>query len=269
MKYVINNSISFNMDERTLTDANGNITILSNPTSRLLSFLLEHNNHMVSRDNILEKVWSDYGLTPSGNSLNKSISLLRRALVEMGDKSDILETVPKQGFILHVVDLHFSESPEINSVQTLVSQVDVAYEESTGEPIQSELSVVIVGQERTNILKGKRRIIILTLVFISLCGVFLSLSKSEGNDEFLFLMKLDKCQVYYEKGVKVGRVNNYFSHVYAEDVISRCSRPGVVYYDDSKLSSTSGEIQTFVAVCSLNNNGGVSDCKNFITTQSD
>lgn len=266
MKITINNAVIFDAEERTLS-CNGKMIILSNPACRLLIFLLDNNMKIVSREEIFKSVWDDYGLTPSGHSLNKNISVLRRMFFELGE-NDILETIPKQGVALRAQDIKIHEQkPEQTSIPAPVDDLPQQHHESENKNSITQKQFVL---KRTRVpyikfLKIKGVIFIISSI-ITLCLVafIFYTSFKEQHNRFIYLMDIDKCRVYYEHDVKKKRAENYFASVYAKEVTERCSRPGVIYYDDGKSSSKSGDIQAFVAMCSLNVKGGVSDCKNFV-----
>lgn len=99
MNYLLENSVHYNEESRALENDNTEI-ILPVSAARLLSLLLQKNNEQLSRNEILEKVWEQYGLVASNHNLNRNVSILRKTLQELG-LSDIIETIPKQGFRLH------------------------------------------------------------------------------------------------------------------------------------------------------------------------
>ena len=61
MNYLLENSVHYNEESRALENDNTEI-ILPVSAARLLSLLLQKNNEQLSRNEILEKVWEQYGL---------------------------------------------------------------------------------------------------------------------------------------------------------------------------------------------------------------
>ena len=61
MNYLLENSVHYNEESRSLENDNTEI-ILPVSAARLLSLLLQKNNEQLSRNEILEKVWEQYGL---------------------------------------------------------------------------------------------------------------------------------------------------------------------------------------------------------------
>ncbi|MDN0124305.1 winged helix-turn-helix domain-containing protein [Yersinia aleksiciae] len=102
MIYTINNEIKFRDDDGIIwldNDELSNVTLTAT-TSRLLSFLLNKQGNVVSRDEILAQVWDAHGLRSSNNSLNKYISDLRNMFRNMGCTEEIIITVPRIGFMI-------------------------------------------------------------------------------------------------------------------------------------------------------------------------
>lgn len=76
MNYLLENSVHYNEESRALENDNTEI-ILPVSAARLLSLLLQKNNEQLSRNEILEKVWEQYGLVASNHNLNRNVSILQ------------------------------------------------------------------------------------------------------------------------------------------------------------------------------------------------
>lgn len=99
MIYRIQESIFFrDEDGRVWTDDESSV-MLTATTGRLLRYLLQHKGQVVSKDELLEKVWDAYGLSTSSNSLYKYISDLRTLFKNLGYTDEFIITVPKMGFM--------------------------------------------------------------------------------------------------------------------------------------------------------------------------
>ncbi|WP_050747838.1 winged helix-turn-helix domain-containing protein [Sodalis glossinidius] len=100
-KYIINDIIEFNADECVLVYIHtGDVTPLTLSTSRLLEYFVNSGGIILTRESLLENVWSKYGLTASGNNLNQYVSVLRRTLAGLGI-NNFIDTLPKVGFKLN------------------------------------------------------------------------------------------------------------------------------------------------------------------------
>lgn len=71
---------------------------LSNQATRLLSEMIINRDIILNRDELLKKVWEDYGFSGSNNSLNVAISELRKAFANMGLDPKLITTIHKTGF---------------------------------------------------------------------------------------------------------------------------------------------------------------------------
>ncbi len=100
MIYKIQGTIHFRSDDGLIWLDEDSCVTLTATTSRLLKFLLDHREHVVYRNEILEKVWDAHGLRTSSHSLNKYISDLRAIFRNMGCVEEIIVTVPRVGFMV-------------------------------------------------------------------------------------------------------------------------------------------------------------------------
>lgn len=85
----------FDPDQRVLF-RDGTPVPLQPKLADLLHALLERRGQVVSRQELLRKVWPDATVEEIG--LARNISLLRKALADEGEESRYIETVPKRGY---------------------------------------------------------------------------------------------------------------------------------------------------------------------------
>jgi eukaryotic-like serine/threonine-protein kinase len=69
---------------------------LTPKATEILLVLVEHAGHMVDKDALIKRVWSD-AFVEEGN-LNKNIFFLRKALGKWEGEREYIETVPKRGY---------------------------------------------------------------------------------------------------------------------------------------------------------------------------
>lgn len=101
MIYIINDSLLFDSEEHFLSNKlNNKNFLLSAISSRLFCELL-NNPTGVTREHLLNAVWSEHGLTASNNNLNNHISILRKHLEELAGLNDLIKTEPKKGFAMN------------------------------------------------------------------------------------------------------------------------------------------------------------------------
>lgn len=102
MRYNIENKVIFFPESNILKGTGDNSGIedeLARPTSRLLLALIIRKNTMITRDELLDIVWSDYGGIPSGSNLNNHLTLLRKRFDFWGVSRNTIVTVPRKGVI--------------------------------------------------------------------------------------------------------------------------------------------------------------------------
>ena len=83
----------------------GRLVPITSKTFDVLVVLLEHRDHIVSKDELLNRVWPDTAVNE--NNLARQISSLRRALGQRPDQHDFVVTIPGHGyrFVAGVQDL--------------------------------------------------------------------------------------------------------------------------------------------------------------------
>lgn len=75
--------------------------MLSPIVARLLTLLLEERGKVLTREELMHRVWELHGLEPSGNSLNQYISQLRRNFQNLGLPGNTIKTLPRVGFLFN------------------------------------------------------------------------------------------------------------------------------------------------------------------------
>ena len=100
MKKIINDKVVFDPFLYTLSlKDNDDIYVkLSPTTSNVLLEIINLNSSLISRDEILQRVWIDRGYPPSNAGLNNSISFLRKAYFDLTQEQLGIITKPKYGF---------------------------------------------------------------------------------------------------------------------------------------------------------------------------
>lgn len=94
MKYKINALIDYDPADGSLTLNDGQPEIrLTITANSLLYFFIQHPG-IITRDEVLKKVWDDNGLVSSNSNLNQYLSLLRKTFRHYGI-DNIIVTIPK------------------------------------------------------------------------------------------------------------------------------------------------------------------------------
>ncbi|HAT4913357.1 TPA: transcriptional regulator [Serratia marcescens] len=116
MNYIINKSILYNEEDNTLSllDGSGNCILLPKPCARLLSLFIANNNRLLQREVLLNETLADYGLSSTNNNLNNYISVLRKALAQLGGEEMII-TYPRQGLKFSATSISKAITTETDS----------------------------------------------------------------------------------------------------------------------------------------------------------
>lgn len=127
MRYNINARFIYDATDGTimLPQSDEPDSQLSITASALLNYFL-HNTGIISRDEVLKKVWDDNGLTSSNSNLNQYLSMLRKTCRHYGI-DNIIVTVSRGYLQLNpdVVIQALDESPA-SPIQPPVAETDLA-----------------------------------------------------------------------------------------------------------------------------------------------
>lgn len=104
MYYLLNNDVKFRPEDGAiwagdLSDENEPL-MLTLTERRLFQLLIEEQGHVLTRNEIFNRVWEHWGFEGSNNSLNHFISRLRKVLDVFGFPETTIQTVPRIGFML-------------------------------------------------------------------------------------------------------------------------------------------------------------------------
>lgn len=137
MKYIINLTIIFDPKGRELVLKNDSQLSLglSKPATRLLNELVNNSNIDLSRDQLIKRVWEDYGFSPSNATLNNHISELRKAFESLGANKDIIITLPRLGFRLQA---------EIYPIVLTASNVNNPVVQTENTPLLKEDAAMVI-----------------------------------------------------------------------------------------------------------------------------
>lgn len=127
MVFTIVNMISFRREDGimwNIHDPDRRVSFTTIPT-RLLSYLLENTDKIVSREELLNNIWTTYGLEPSNNSVSQYISLIRSSLNELGCDQEVIKTIPRTGFYISgdIVSLEDSSNVKHNISSDSIKQI--------------------------------------------------------------------------------------------------------------------------------------------------
>ncbi|ENF6040670.1 winged helix-turn-helix domain-containing protein [Citrobacter amalonaticus] len=236
MEYLLDNLVRYSEEQRLLTNKDDEIK-LSVTSARLLTLMIENNHAKIARNDILYLVWEKHDLVASEHNLNRNISILRKALQDLGLKN-VIETVPKQGFIFHC---------EVQSVGT-----------SLNNSYSKVLNVFSSGY----ILK----ISTLILILLSTMLLLVYYLHDENVNSMHKYKTVGACDVYIDKNLShPDYVSTFFETALGKRITESCNHNSkIIYFDDNKATLNTKAYSTHVAVCESNKLRGSYECENYI-----
>ncbi|MGT8857610.1 winged helix-turn-helix domain-containing protein [Enterobacter sp. 186315] len=241
MKKIINDRILYDSEKRSLSVQDQQV-VLSVPTARLLALFIANNYQQLNREAIIEEVWGKHGMIPSGHTLNKNISILRKAFSGLG-VDDVIITIPREGFIFQA---------RMNNVQEKISP-------NVNEVILPEKTSAVLSQYRPFLLW-----LILGLTLFAASGFFLTFI-FRHHDGIVFVLKTGACDVYTTEENSDEKIVHFLHSAKWLEISSICERKDkvVIFYDDNSLSPGNRLKEYFFSVCMMDRNGVANECENY------
>lgn len=248
MRYSIERTIIFSPEENTLKLINELETELklSNQATRLLKEMITNKDIILSRDELLKKIWEDYGFTASGNSLNVAISELRKSFFNLGINPKIITTIHKTGFqfsadvVLLPDHLGMEKTPCISEKQNLHRLAILKNKLRLLSGIKTSLCVIVV-----------------MLIIYVIIETAISITDSSFKDEDVtYIYKFKNCNVFILGEKKVERES--LAPLLSKEKIN-CENGIDVFF---KRSGKHNQVfkSDFIGVCAHNKNNSYAKC---------
>src|SRR5215213_953335 len=125
---------TLDLREGQLLSRGGGAVALTPKAFETLVALVEHSGHVLSKDELMKKVWPDSFVEE--NNLSQNISQLRRALQSAGgdEASDFIETVPRRGYRFRAQVTLLEEEASKTVILRERTRTRVVVEEEDDEP---------------------------------------------------------------------------------------------------------------------------------------
>ncbi len=177
------------------------IVRLEPTVSRLLIYFLEHQNKLITRDELMENVWQ--GRIVSDDTINRAISLMRQAL-NTPNKNSIIKTIPKRGYT--------AQFPETDTIE---QHSDVQHQNVTSSNTQSDNQTFLDHKARNKIVfLSIFGILIVTAIFIGMQQKG-SVTNTKNNPVIAVLKFVDNSE---------NENNNHIGSAISESIISMLSK---------------------------------------------
>ncbi|MFI8415317.1 transcriptional regulator [Serratia sp. NPDC078593] len=258
MKYIINLTIVFDLDNRRLSLYNDERIFieLTKPATRLLIELIKNNRINNSREELLNNVWVDYGFTASNAGLNNYISELRKSFTTLEMNREVIITIPKVGFrmdadIQSILATHgreiLDEQPPQEDPDNVLAKIDqpsAKHEEDVQEDLaqqtrQPEPAPLYRHFPQAKITRIPPKFVVLLLLMSLLLIIALVIVKNgETKAQLVPLYRDGECHVSTlsankGKGDMVNTARSYISRLNLDchntkyDILYTEQRPGV------------------------------------------
>lgn len=192
--YIINNSLFFNEMNNTLS-LNGddeNTLYLPPPAGRLLTELIQNVGQLISRDELLVRVWEDHGFRASNSNLNNYLSVLRRNIASLAPEMNIIVTFPKQGVML---DAEITREESVREERIGPEEQFLVSVSNSGDiPNYSHLPPPLTFRNKNKL----KKLLIITSLFCMLTSFFLIASnyRQGKNISPQQLFSHEKCNIF-------------------------------------------------------------------------
>lgn len=236
MKFIINKRIIFHEDKSTieLLDDTLEPIMLTATLCRVMSLLVKNNNLLLTREFLLSNAWDEYGKSSSNSNLNNYISMIRKIFNSFGE-SDIIVTVPRQGFMF--------SAGEVNTVDG----------ESTVSPTISPVPVPAAVVEKKWKPMGLIALSLLAVAFI-MATAYPFFDKYDPV-VYRSIGKVDNCTIEVLRASHaIKNVDNKLDEIkpLIESAKFNCNVPAAIYYFNSKMLVGRAEINneiSFLSYC--------------------
>lgn len=244
MEYFINQKFHFDGINETIKPIGRDTPLikLSKPSSRLLEELLTQPGTTLSREELLQTVWENHGLTPSTSNLSNHISFLRKVFSQLGEHEKTIITVPKEGFKIE-------------------ANVTCKKSEHTRNTKSNEVKIKTDHYVKTN----KLYLSVFFVITVMIVVIFLLLHYYRPAS-----MNVEKCQIkeisYENHEFRKNNIKTLKRFIRKHNIDCE-SRDSVIFYKFSNTKTTNNKDPdvTFISQCEVTANDTLSHCENYFS----
>lgn len=251
MAYIISGKVHYSPNDGILHSINEpqNTIKLTTMVAVLFNFLLEGTGSIISRNEIFDTIWRQYGLQPSNNSLNQYIHILRCSLQELDCDSSILQTIPRSGFLISKEHIEKLASPNL-----LIS-------------LEAD-ATSIIPKEKSTKTSQKINLIIFILVALITISFFTFLKEKDIRTSLNFVFTSGNCDFYTQndlidiKNETIKEITHHFLD--SKNIELTCNKSSFIlfYIEPTYAKNSNGRI--FISKCTTKKNKNeVNFCESF------
>lgn len=208
----------------------GRVLKLERIPLEILVLLVEHNGEIVTREQIVSRIWGQGVVLDTDNSIRGAIRKLRQVLKDDAESPKFIQTITGQGyrFIARIVSHSGEESPR--DVATVAEQKELGVNETLG-----------VGNARPRTLPATRRMVFGGVAFLALVAIAYIATRHRplepARPKSLAVLPLknlsgDPSQEYLADGITESLIGQ-LAAIHDLRVVSRTS---VMRFKDTRLS---------------------------------
>jgi len=279
MLYIFNENIVYDDAQCSLTNCKSYDSILLPATaSRLLSLFIRYQGSTLTREEILNCVWDEYGYKASNNTLTQYVSLIRKNFQLLGETADIIITIPRTGFVMNKdVEVKMIE-PGAEKQDLLLPDTRSFSDDFLADTVEQGMSLTETNTDTgteedstTSITKNSKRLVwfhglnALSLIMFLLICYHIQLKTNEMKVSRVYQVgTIDSCPVYmfFRSAHELLPVRLTLTEKIARESIP--CLPGSFYIsqqEDSLIFDETGRL--FISRCSYQagNKKKLSSCK--------
>lgn len=236
MRFDIDGFIIFDTEEASLANLlTGDSIELSATSTRLLTSLLQYRGDIISRLEIFQAVFENYGARVSNSNLNQYISTLRRSLSDLGMEKNVIITVPRIGF-------------------KISEEIIVTTDDDTCSP--SALPLIDSAPPSPRFIWRNRNALSFSLLlFLGTLSLIYLFFYNNQNDEEIIIQ--DKCTVYVLDPSPTAETTKNTHQGKILPPIIDCSTPKEIYFFTQTINDAHKlgiNVNTFILECGVKNN---------------
>lgn len=184
-------------------------------------------------------------MIPSGHSLNKSVSILRKAFSSLG-LNNIIVTIPREGFLFQA--RVSSVNDDIKSKRITTTQLDIV--------------------DKAFQYRRWPQLILWCVFTFTVCAVmvFFLILMFRNNDGVVHILKSGSCDFYTTDDNSSVKLSRFLNSPNWQKHSSICEGRDkvIIFYDDNNLSAGNKLKEYFFSVCKMEQKGTVHECENYL-----
>ena len=218
--YIVNGSVIFSPSSGVVSSLLTGTTVkLNAPTAQLFEAFVTRAGITITQRELYKIAWGEKGANVTPNTLYQNISLLRKALNDVGISGESVTTVRGKGFVF-----------TISAVAENINDNDVKEEMLFHIEDNNPKKNII-----TRIFLIVASLIITILLFLYVNSKLANIVKN--SDEFIFSHNVRNCFIYYEKGSDISSIASEIDN-FLNNSQSSCQTHPYHYFSFSQIHST-------------------------------